>query len=137
MFVDPNKTLLVCGISVFLKCISSITYYAVNLQSLEIYPTSLRQTGTSVCTTTAFMFSLITPYIVLLGTSVDASYPYILTAAFGMFGAICSLFLPETLNQKLPESTEEVEEFMKKSKFWHILPKQYDKCNKDNNSTDI
>lgn len=51
--------------------------------------------------------------IVFQGTNIDPRYPYVVLSAMFLIGAICGVYLPETLNQKLPDSLEEASMFGK------------------------
>lgn len=44
-------------------------------------------------------------------------------AALCLIGMIVSAFLPETLNQKLPETIEDANRFGKGVRFWSLFPK--------------
>ncbi len=82
-------------LSVFIKFCISINLYLVNLQSMETYPTCLRQTGLSFGTIVGSSFGILGPYIVYLvnhvlnrnlnsmikflnfqGANFDARYPF-------------------------------------------------------------
>lgn len=45
------------------------------------------------------------------GTRFDTRYPILILLVLFLFGGVCSLFLPETLHQKLPDSMEEARLF--------------------------
>lgn len=106
----------------FFVCVSFCT---IILQGMEVYPTCVRQTGTSfvliigtLCTTTG-------PYIISMGTNKDARIPYAIMAVISLIACFGGLFLPETLNQKLPETLEDAQEFgkgqvTKKTSFFSI-----------------
>lgn len=49
--------------------------------------------------------------LIFQGTRYDKRYPIAILMALGVFGAVCGLFLPETLHQKLPDSIHEAQEF--------------------------
>ena len=74
---------------VCVKFFSSVTFFAVNLQSMEIYPTCLRQSGIAVGTIMANIFAMVGPYIIFLGTEYDVRYPYVIMgeieAEFGIY----------------------------------------------------
>ncbi|KAJ3650352.1 hypothetical protein Zmor_022045 [Zophobas morio] len=106
----------VCGI--IMKLVSSIVFYAINLQTLEIYPTCLRQTGYSMGFTVANIFGIFTPYVTYLGTTIHGSFPYVVIASLALIGAISGMFIPETLNEKLPETISEAEQFGADQKIW-------------------
>jgi OCT family organic cation transporter-like MFS transporter 4/5 len=72
--VESEFTLTI--LVVFIKFCTSITFFAVNLQSMEVYPTCLRQSGIAVGSIVANTLAVSGPYIVHLGTQFDARYPY-------------------------------------------------------------
>ncbi|XP_017787312.1 PREDICTED: organic cation transporter 1-like [Nicrophorus vespilloides] len=108
---DETQQLTVSAICVFLKFCVAFASYVVNLQSMEIYPTCIRQVGISLGGILANVSGIMAPYVVFLGIEIDASYPYALSAILGFLGIIFGLFLPETLNHKLPETLTEAAAF--------------------------
>lgn len=56
-------------LAVFMKFFVSITFYVVNLQSMETYPTCLRQTGISIGAIVANGLGVLGPFIVYLVSS--------------------------------------------------------------------
>lgn len=67
---------------VFVKFCTSIVFFAVNLQAMEIYPTCLRQSGISIGAICANSFGVFGPYVVYLGTEYDVRYPYMIMGKF-------------------------------------------------------
>lgn len=61
--------------------------------------------------------------VFLQGTSIDKRYPYAILAVVLLLAAVSSMFLPETLNAKLPETLVEAKEFGKNQKFWSLPQK--------------
>ncbi|XP_062702203.1 beta-alanine transporter isoform X1 [Aedes albopictus] len=111
------------ALSIAIKFCVSINFFAVNLQSIEIYPTCLRQTGLAFAAIMANLFGIFGPYVVYLGTEYDVRYPFVVIGLLSALGATCASFLPETLHQSLPETIEQAQKFGKKQKFWS-LPKK-------------
>ncbi|XP_065079930.1 beta-alanine transporter isoform X1 [Ochlerotatus camptorhynchus] len=111
------------ALSIAIKFCVSISFFAVNLQSIEIYPTCLRQTGLAFAAIMANLFGIFGPYVVYLGTEYDVRYPFIVIGLMSVVGAICASLLPETLHQSLPESIEQAQKFGKNQGFW-TLPKK-------------
>ncbi|XP_017787310.1 PREDICTED: organic cation transporter protein-like [Nicrophorus vespilloides] len=108
---DESQQLTVAAFCVFLKFCNAFAYYIVNLQAMEIYPTCVRQTGMSLGGIVANAVGVFGPYVVFLGIEIDASYPYILSVILGAVGVFSGFFLPETLNQSLPETLSEAAVF--------------------------
>lgn len=92
---------------------NAVTFFAVNLQSIEIYPTCMRQTGIALGAILANAIGIVAPYLVYLGTTVDIRCPYYILGVLFLLGAIGATILPETLHQKLPDSMEEARHFGK------------------------
>lgn len=70
---------------VCIKFCSSITFFAVNLQAMEVYPTCLRQSGISIGAILANGLGVFGPYVVFLGTEYDVRYPYMIMGEFRTF----------------------------------------------------
>uniref|UniRef100_A0A182JWC4 Major facilitator superfamily (MFS) profile domain-containing protein n=1 Tax=Anopheles christyi TaxID=43041 RepID=A0A182JWC4_9DIPT len=119
---DPANEMASTVLTTFVKFCISITFFAVNLQSIEIYPTCLRQTGMAVGTIAATIFGIVGPYVVHLGTEYDVRYPFLVMGLSSAVGILSALFLPETLHQSLPNTIEEAQQFGKNQRFWS-LPK--------------
>jgi MFS transporter, OCT family, solute carrier family 22 (organic cation transporter), member 4/5 len=77
MLARNNESALTVVV-VCIKFCSSITFFAVNLQSMEIYPTCLRQSGIAVGSILANILAIFGPYIIFLGTEYDVRYPYMI-----------------------------------------------------------
>jgi MFS family permease len=63
---------------IIVKFFASVVFFAVNLQSMEIYPTCLRQSGIAVGTIVANILAMFGPYIIFVGTEYDVRYPYMI-----------------------------------------------------------
>uniref|UniRef100_A0ABI7Z1T6 Solute carrier family 22 member 8 n=1 Tax=Felis catus TaxID=9685 RepID=A0ABI7Z1T6_FELCA len=84
------------------------TALAVFGKGIELYPTIIRQTGMSIGNLGAHMGSMMAPLVKITGEW----QPFIPKVIFGtitFLGGRAALFLPETLNQPLPETIEDVE----------------------------
>jgi OCT family organic cation transporter-like MFS transporter 4/5 len=114
------KVLVIISI-VIAKFAVTLTFLVVYMQGTEIFPTQLRTTGSGFASTMACATSIVAPYMIYLG-KLNVSAPYLFLAAMAFVGLISSAFLPETLDQKLPETIEEAVEFGKDEKFWSFCP---------------
>uniref|UniRef100_A0A7G3AZI8 Putative synaptic vesicle transporter svop n=1 Tax=Lutzomyia longipalpis TaxID=7200 RepID=A0A7G3AZI8_LUTLO len=118
MVQNPEMDFYATSFTVFVKMMIMINFFAIGLQSMETYPTCIRQTGNSVSVIIANGFGVLGPYIVHLGTNFDARYPFIIMGLLLLIGAPASLFLPETLHEKMPETLQEAQEFGANQPFW-------------------
>lgn len=116
----PHQHLLWLLIALVLvaKFSVNVACFCVYLQCMELYPTNLRQTGTSLGVLVSTLFGSFSPYISYLGTAVDARYPYAILIVFSLLGAICATLLPESLDQNIPDTLEDSAEFGADQKFW-------------------
>ena len=69
-----------------------------------------RNGGIGLCSSVARIGGICAPLIALLAMFGDA-VPYIIFGALGLFGAFLTMFLPEVLDRKLPDTVEEVKKF--------------------------
>ncbi|XP_070494612.1 carcinine transporter [Chironomus tepperi] len=114
---------LLTMVVVFIKFCTSITFFAVNLQSMEIYPTCLRQSGIAVGSIIANSLAVCGPYIVYVGTEYDVRYTYFILGGLCFMGFCAAMFLPETLHHQLPNTLHEAKKFGKTQKFW-VIPRK-------------
>jgi len=110
---DERYENLMIYLATFIKFLNALTFFTVNLQCLEIYPTCMRQTGVALGTILANAIGVLAPYLVYLGTTVDIRAPYYILGVLFLLGGIGALFLPETLHKKLPDTMEEAGHFGK------------------------
>ena len=62
--------------------------------------------------------------VFLLQGKVNVALPYVFIGGLALLGTLASMFLPETLNHKLPETVDEAQDFGKNQKFWSFRPKE-------------
>ncbi|XP_015524354.1 organic cation transporter protein [Neodiprion lecontei] len=102
---------VVCAMSGKLAITSS--YGAVYVVAAEQFPTALRNIGLGACSFSARIGGIIAPYINHLA-EVWAPLPLVIFGSCSFLAGLLSLYLPETLNAKLPESIQDGEHFGKK-----------------------
>lgn len=125
-FTDESSHGVLSVLSAIIKFFNAITFFIVNLQGMEVYPTCLRQTGLSLGNIVANAIGMVAPYMVYLGTTYDIRYPYYILGGLFVIGGASAVFLPETLHHKLPDTLEEGKIFGRDQKFFS-LPKPTDK----------
>lgn len=122
MILDPAFHGTLTILSTVIKFFNAITFFVVNLQGMEVYPTCLRQTGLALGHILANAIGVVAPYMVYLGTIYDIRCPYYILGVLFFIGGASAIFLPETLHHKLPDTLEEGKDFGKGQKFFS-LPK--------------
>ncbi|XP_023214691.1 organic cation transporter protein-like isoform X1 [Centruroides sculpturatus] len=93
------------------------SYSAIYVFGSELIPTVLRTSALATATLIGSVGSMIAPHILYLGTLYGRALPLIILGILSIFGGMCNLFLPETMNENLPETIEEGEAFGKDTKF--------------------
>ncbi|XP_045775640.1 organic cation transporter protein-like [Maniola jurtina] len=86
----------------------TLTYSSVYIYVSEVFPTNMRQTLISVCSTAGRIGSLIAPLTPLL-SQYHKSMPTVLFGGMCLISSVLVLMLPETRNVRLPDTIEEAE----------------------------
>ncbi|ODM93566.1 Organic cation transporter 1 [Orchesella cincta] len=107
---------------VLAKFAITLTFLVVYLQGAEIFPTQLRYTGSGFASTIGAIAGIFAPIIAQLSIH-HLSYPYWIMGMLCIIGLVVSAFLPETLNQNLPETIDDANKFGKGVKFWSTRSK--------------
>lgn len=101
------QRILVMGAKFFMSCAFTNVLY----QTIEIYPTTLRQTATSSCMIAGRIGSILAPFIKELAQLTSISYPPLLYAALAFLAGGLMIRLPETKGSEMPDTMEEAENF--------------------------
>ncbi|KAJ8384783.1 hypothetical protein AAFF_G00198690 [Aldrovandia affinis] len=101
-------------IAVLGKGFSEASFTTIYLYTAEIYPTVLRQNGLGYNSFVARLGVSISPLIILL-EDVWSPLPKVIFCAVALFSGMVTSFLPETLNVRLPETIEDIEQTRKRS----------------------
>ena len=94
---------------------------------MEIFPTCVRQSGVGLATLVSQMISIGGPHVIHLGAT-DLKLPYAVMFLVCIAGFVATLFLPETLGRKLPETINEASSFGAKDKFFSFRPGRYERA---------
>ncbi|XP_055311192.1 solute carrier family 22 member 13-like [Sitodiplosis mosellana] len=94
--------------------------YNIGLQYVaEVLPTVVRAQGVTFIHIMGYVSSIIAPFVVYL-SYIHLTLPLIILGVIGIFGGILCLFLPETLDEELPQTLEDGEKFGMNQRFWDI-----------------
>lgn len=92
--------------------------YNIGLQyAAEVLPTVVRAQGVALIHIMGYVASILAPFVVYLDV-VSSFLPLFVLGTLGIMGGLVTLFLPETLNQDLPQTLQDGEEFGKDQKMW-------------------
>lgn len=95
-------------------------------QATELFPTNLRDQSISLANCIRKVFQVAIPYIAILGRQAQW-LPLLILAIFSLVSAFLQIFLPETLNEPLPQTISEAEHIGSDKKFFSFA-----KMNKKN-----
>lgn len=120
---DPSLKALVIFLCMWIKLNISGTFVVSYVQAIELFPTSVRQSGIGFATLISQTISIGGPYVIYLGAT-DLKLPYLIMFLVCFAGATAVSLLPETLGARLPETLEEASTFGAKDKFFSYLPRR-------------
>lgn len=110
MLQDSFSMSVILGVNAFAKITAIGNLMVIILVSQEVFPTVIRQFGTSLCITVGKAGSAVAPFTHELGQSIGHAY------CFGMFSLVClscsfvPLGLSETGSCELPDTVIDIEE---------------------------
>jgi len=113
MLVPKDMNWLMVALAMIGKLAITSSYGTVYIFSVEQFPTVIRNAGLGAASTSARMGSIFAPVINVL-SDYWGPLPLIIFGVLALIGGLLSLLLPETLNQKLPESIADGESFGQK-----------------------
>ncbi|XP_067674869.1 organic cation transporter protein-like [Haliotis asinina] len=92
----------------------------VYIYTAELFPTVVRNSGVGVSSFFARIGGMVSPYIadlgVLLGGDLKVALPLIVFGGLSIAAGLLTLFLPETLKRRLPETIEDAKNMRKAKK---------------------
>lgn len=105
------------GLALIMRVTLTTEYTIIIQYAAEIYPTVLRGRGLAFLRAMGTFGLYLSPTIVYLALE-KPSLPLVVSGMMMVVVALLTLFLPETLNQNLPHTLEEGEQFGKDQRVW-------------------
>lgn len=93
------------------KLFNSCSFTCILYQTMELFPTSIRQTAYSSCALAGRIGSIMAPFIKELSQMTSPIVPPLIYAALSVMEIILIRFLPETRGSDLPDTLLEAERF--------------------------
>ncbi|CAF2673341.1 unnamed protein product [Rotaria sp. Silwood2] len=104
-----GQRLLLNIINGTLKFLSSGSYAIIYIYANELFPTNVRNTGMGICSMVARIGAIIGTYSNDNLTRLWIHLPILFYGSVSLIAALLALMFPETLNQPLPQSIDDVE----------------------------
>jgi len=120
-YTDAGVSTVIQVLCMILKMNISATFVVAYIQAMEVFPTSVRQSGIGFCSFISQMISIGGPYAMAAG-SINVMIPYMIMMLICLAGSIATSFLPETLGAKLPETLEDANQFGRTDKYFSLKP---------------
>lgn len=117
IFTNTGLQSLICA--VIARFAVNVSYGAMTQWAVELLPTSVRGSGTSILHTCGYIASMLSPYIVYLNVYIDG-LPMVILSIIAGLAALVTLFIPETANKDLPHSFSDVDQIYKDNKLWQF-----------------
>ncbi|XP_069888179.1 organic anion transporter 3-like isoform X2 [Dipodomys merriami] len=115
IFVPLDMQMVRTAVAVFGKGCMSSSFSCLFLYTSELYPTVIRQTGMGASNLWARVGSMIAPLVKITG-EVQPFIPNVIYGTMALLGGIAAFFLLETLNRPLPETIEDLENWVRQGK---------------------
>lgn len=97
------------GTMLLAKLFNSCSFTVILYQTMELFPTSIRQTAYSSCSLAGRVGSILAPFIKELAQSTNDSVPPVIYASLSAIAAFLIIDLPETKGSDLPDTLLEAE----------------------------
>ncbi|XP_030828349.1 organic cation transporter protein-like [Strongylocentrotus purpuratus] len=88
----------------------SASFAILYLYTAELYPTNIRSVAMGTCSMFSRIAGIVAPLILILA-KIWTPLPLVIYGSVSVIASLLTLFLPETLGHKLPETIEESENF--------------------------
>ncbi|XP_066250020.1 organic cation transporter protein [Euwallacea similis] len=108
----PSATLAIFG-----RFAINISYNIGLQYAAELLPTVVRAQGVALIHIMGYVASIVAPFVVYLA-NIDLALPLLILGVLGIAGGILALFLPETLDQELPQTLQDGENFGLDQQIW-------------------
>ncbi|XP_019501074.1 PREDICTED: solute carrier family 22 member 8 [Hipposideros armiger] len=115
IFVPSDLQTLRAVLAVFGKGCLSSSFTCLFLYTTELYPTVIRQTGMGINNVLTRVGSMTAPLVRITG-ELHPLAPNIIFGTAAVLGGSAAFFLPETLNQPLPETIQDIENWFPRGK---------------------
>ncbi|XP_054258921.1 organic cation transporter protein isoform X2 [Macrosteles quadrilineatus] len=94
--------------------------YNIGLQyAAELLPTVVRAQGVALIHIMGYVASILAPFVVYLA-NISAHLPLLVLGVLGILGGVLALFLPETMDEELPQTMADGENFGRDQSFFDI-----------------
>merc|ERR1712001_291451 len=120
-FTASGVSTVIQVLCMILKMNISATFVVAYIQAMEVFPTSVRQSGIGFCSFISQMISIGGPYAMAAGAT-NVMIPYMIMMLICLAGSIATSFLPEMLGAKLPETLEDANQFGRTDKYFSLKP---------------
>ncbi|XP_053150929.1 solute carrier family 22 member 3 isoform X2 [Hemicordylus capensis] len=109
-FLPKDLLWLRTSVAILARLGITITFELVYLVNTELYPTTFRNFGVSICSGLCDIGGIVAPFLLYQLAAIWSELPLIIYCILAVVCGILLLFLPETKGLSLPETVEDVEQ---------------------------
>lgn len=113
--IPDHYNSVIVALAMFGKMAITASYGTIYVFTTEQFPTPVRNVGLGASSMMARIGGVLAPYVNVL-TDIWTPLPMLVFGTISFVCGLLSLYLPETLNKKLPETIEEGEQFGRKTR---------------------
>ncbi|XP_047479654.1 solute carrier family 22 member 3-like isoform X2 [Penaeus chinensis] len=117
-FIPEDDTIAIMVVAFIGRFLVTMSMDIGHQYPVEVLPTVARGQGIGAMQTVGFLCGFSSPYIAYL-SKYGPSVPYVVLGVITVAGGFVCLLLPETLNEKLPDTLEEGELFFANQGLFH------------------
>lgn len=103
----------------FIVYLVSFNSTIILYNSVIIFPTKIRWVYIFKCCSRKFIWKITLKYV-LLQANISTDLPLLILGILGIVGGVLTLFLPETLDEDLPQTLQDGEQFGVHQKFFYF-----------------
>ncbi|XP_033741882.1 organic cation transporter protein-like [Pecten maximus] len=123
LYGEIENQSIITALAMIGKFGATASFNTIYFYSAELYPTVVRNAGMGASSCAARIGGIVAPYIAdssaLIGGMVGKVFPLGVFGLVSIIAGLSSLYLPETLNRKLPETIEDGKQFGKSATLSH------------------
>jgi len=112
---------VVLAFSLAAKTTSNVGWFVMWVQSVEVFPTMVRNSGINFSVVGSIIVGMTTPFVISLD-SIDKRLPYVVFVCLGVMGIIATTLIPETKGMQLPDTVTQVDKMFSEMRFFELAP---------------
>jgi hypothetical protein len=119
-------------LALFGKLAIAASFSIIYIQSTELFPTVIRNSGLGLCSCFARIGGIVAPFV-SLADSITPDAQFLILGVLSFVSGMLNLYLPETLNKPMPETIQDLEGLLR----GYVALDQLEQEHRDDNDDDV